>query len=133
MKSRICFLYLQNTQNDRESSKRKRHKSVDSEPDVSDARPKTKKRPKSPNLAPKEDGEISDDNDDDSEEDLYTARKTISADTRKQIVYEISDDEDYSTSNSSGRNSPQVLSGERFISTNRKINTRIFYVILNSY
>lgn len=132
MKSRICFLYLQNTQNDRESSKRKRHKSVDSEPNASDARPKTKKRPKSPNLVPKEDGEISDDNDD-SEDDLCSARNNSSAVTRKQIVYEISDDEDYSTSNSSGRNSPQVLSGERFISTNRKINTRILNIIFSSY
>lgn len=117
MKSRICFLYLQSTKNDRESSKRKRQKSLDSEQNAipSVARPKTKKLAKSPNSEQREDGEISDDYDD-SEDDSNQARSKSPVCRRKQIVYDIDDEDDddyYSSSNSSGRSSPQNFSGEQ--------------------
>lgn len=106
MKSRILFFFsLQTTDNERESTKRKRLKSIDSDKRAISA--KNKKMARALNIDPKEDGEISDDYDD-SDDD--SNRSHSPAFQRKQIVYEIDDD---SSSTHSGRHSPyNEFSGE---------------------
>ncbi|XP_031626133.1 angiogenic factor with G patch and FHA domains 1 isoform X2 [Contarinia nasturtii] len=96
--------------NDRECSKRKRLKSIDSDKKISSPsnsnRPKSKKLAKASDSEQKEDGEISDDYDD-SDDGIYDKRKNrrnSPVSRRKQIVYDI-DDDSYSSSGS-GRHSP---------------------------
>lgn len=126
IQSRICFFSLIPLQidNDRENAKRKRLKSTDSDhrPNASSsslARSKVKKLAKTPNPEQKEDGEISDDNDDSADDDEYRVRSASPVhQRRKQIVYEI-DDDSYSSSGS-GRNSPHnSYSGENLTKHNK--------------
>ncbi|XP_055320224.1 angiogenic factor with G patch and FHA domains 1 isoform X1 [Sitodiplosis mosellana] len=98
-------------QNDRENAKRKRLKSTDSDHQAnpsssssSSARAKAKKLSKTPNSEQKEDGEISDENDDSADDEDYRVRSDSPVYQRKQIVYDI-DDDSY-TSSGSGQNSP---------------------------
>lgn len=103
---------MQNDQCDLDKSKRKRQKSTDSDQNVAPqvSRSKNRKRAKSSDSEPKEDGEISDDND--SEDDLKQTPQNHPISQRKQIVYEI--DDDSCSSSASGRNSPySAFSGEQ--------------------
>lgn len=122
----LFFFSLQTDENnERENVKRKRLKSFDSDHEMQQSssahRTNTKKLVKISNFEQKEDGELSDENDD-SEEDNYRmrsrARSVSPVHQRKQIVYEI--DDSYSSDDSS-RNSPyNTFSGEQLKDIERR-------------
>lgn len=107
-----------NNQKDRDGTKRKRVRSTDSNEKVrSPNRTKLKKSTRTSDSEQKEDGEISDENDD-SNDSIYEKRRNRrhSSDfPRKQIVYDVDDDDSYSSS-CSGQNSPyNAYSGEKLV------------------
>lgn len=120
------FFSLQNDDNERANSKRKRLKSTDSNKvdNLAEIRAKNQRMAKALNLDAREDGELSDDDDDDDDDsDDYSYREHRKSPEfhRKQIVYEI---DDSTSSNDTDQND---FSGEQISQLNTNPFNTVFF------